>query len=192
MSEIQAWTDSDLAFRAVMLKALIDELTAQAKPLREFAGETWPNGKREPAQLKGETGSKVKLGAITKADASPVATVTDAAAFEDYLSVKYGDEVTTRVELGDLGEVCAALADGGHDDLFRVVEDFPAWVREQAVKDALIPGRTVPGVTVTTPEGTVSVRPSADARALAREALSRAAASIGGSVPLLAIEGGAA
>ncbi|NKU87712.1 hypothetical protein GS884_09090 [Rhodococcus hoagii] len=44
MSEIQAWTDSDLAFRVVMLKALIDELTAQAKPLREFAGETWPNG----------------------------------------------------------------------------------------------------------------------------------------------------
>ncbi|MBM4653832.1 hypothetical protein GS462_26455 [Rhodococcus hoagii] len=59
------------------------------------------------------------------------------------MSVKYGDEAQAQVELGDAAEICAVLADAGHEDLFSVREVFPDWVRENALRDALV--REVPG-----------------------------------------------
>lgn len=178
MTEIQVFTDSQLAHRVVMLKAFADVILDALNVDRDDMASRMAKGDRVTARS-----GDVKLGSMSLSDPKPVAKVTDNAAFEDYLSIKYGDEAERTVRLGDPAEICAALADAGRDDLFEVVETFPAWVRKAGVDDALIPGRTVPGVTVTVPPGVLSVR-TADA---AVEAVKSAISSSG----VLAIEGGA-
>ncbi|RVW03028.1 hypothetical protein [Rhodococcus xishaensis] len=180
MSEIQVFADADLAYQAVMLKALADTVLDAQKRVRHELAQRMAKGDRLTAR-----DGDAKLGSVNLTDPKPKATVTDEAAFADYLTAKYGDEATVTVELGDVGEICAVLADSGHEDLFTVRQVFPAWVREQAIKDALLPRHTVPGVTVTVPAGVVSARTEQAAVERVRAVLS------GGDVRVLAIEGGA-
>lgn len=180
MSEIQAWTDADLAYRAVMLKAAADLILDEFKAVKALAVEQFQKGDSKTARIGDQ-----KLGRVTKSDPKPVATVTDQAEFEAYLSVKYGDTITTTVQLGDVAEIAAVLADHGHEDLFTVVETIPDWVRQERLKAALA-GEHVPGVTVSTPEGVVSARTEQAAKDRVVQMLST------GPVPLLAIEGGQA
>lgn len=177
-NDIQAYTDGDLAYRAVMLKAAIDLIMDEFEAVKAIAGEQFEKGDSKAARQ-----GDVKLGRVSKSDPKPVATVTDRAEFEAYLSVKYGDTVTTTVELGDVAEIAAVLMDTGHEDLFTVVETIPDWVRQERLKAALA-GEFVPGVTVSSPEGVVSARPEPAAKAAVRALLNSS------DVPLLAIEGG--
>lgn len=175
MSELEKLPDADLAYRAVMLRTLASAVMDEQKRVTAELGKRVPQGDRRTAR-----DGKTKLGSVSITDPKPVARVTDEAAFQDYLSVKYGDEVSTTVELGDPAEICAVLADHGHDDLYRVVETFPEYVRANALRDALV--RDVPGVTVTTPDGVVQVRPAEPAKQLVRDMLAGTA--------LIALEGG--
>ncbi|UPH40841.1 hypothetical protein MWT96_20455 [Prescottella equi] len=177
MSEIQVFTDSQLALRVVMLQALADHINREFRYAKGELAERMARGDR----LTARDGAS-KLGSVSLSDPKPVATVSDEAAFRDYMSVKYGDEAQAQVELGDAAEICAVLADTGHEDLFSVREVFPDWVRENALRDALV--REVPGVTVTTPAGVLS--------ACTEEAAVEAVKSAISSSGVLAIEGGAA
>lgn len=179
MSEIEVFTDSQLATRGVMLKALADHVNREHRYVRKELADRMARGDRLTAR-DGAT----KLGSVSLSDPKPVAAVTDEDAFRDYLTVKYGDEVTTTVVLGDVAEIAAALQDAGHEDLFTVVEVVPDWVRENALRDALVPGATVPGVAVTVPDPVLTTR----TEQAAVDAVKAAITSSG----VLAIEGGAA
>ncbi|NKS77967.1 hypothetical protein GS539_19275 [Rhodococcus hoagii] len=177
MTEIQVFTDSQLAHRVVMLKAFADVILDALNVDRDDMASRMAKGDRVTAR-----DGDVKLGSMSLSDPKPVAKVTDNAAFEDYLSIKYGDEAERRFVWVIRRRSVRRLLNADRDDLFEVVETFPAWVRKAGVDDALIPGRTVPGVTVTVPPGVLSVR-TADA---AVEAVKSAITSSG----VLAIEGG--
>ncbi|MBM4644241.1 hypothetical protein GS464_16715, partial [Rhodococcus hoagii] len=143
MSEIQVFTDSQLALRVVMLKALADHINREFRYAKGELAERMARGDR----LTARDGAS-KLGSVSLSDPKPVATVSDEAAFRDYMSVKYGDEAQAQVELGDAAEICAVLADTGHEDCFRCVRCSRIGCGENALRDALV--REVPGVTVTT------------------------------------------
>ncbi|MFC9768624.1 hypothetical protein [Rhodococcus jostii] len=46
-NEIQAYTDAELAYRAVVIKAIIDAFTAEFKAIKELAAEQYENGDRK-------------------------------------------------------------------------------------------------------------------------------------------------
>ncbi|NKU52584.1 hypothetical protein GS881_02250 [Rhodococcus hoagii] len=116
MSEIQVFTDSQLALRVVMLKALADHINREFRYAKGELAERMARGDR----LTARDGAS-KLGSVSLSDPKPVATVSDEAAFRDYMSVKYGDEAQAQVELGDAAEICAVLADTGMRICFRCV-----------------------------------------------------------------------
>lgn len=179
-NEIQAWTDADLAYRAVMLKAAAGLILDEFEAVKALAAEQFQKGDSKAARQ-----GDLKLGRLTMSDPKPKATVTDRAKFEAYLEVKFADTAVHDVMLGDASEVCAALADAGRDDLFTIAHRIPDWKREERLKAALA-GESVPGVTVATPDGVMSAKPEQAAKNLVRELLN------GSAVPLLAIEGGQA
>lgn len=179
-AEIQAYTDADLAYKAVMLKAAAGLILDEFEAVKALAAEQFQKGDSKAAR-----DGELKLGRLTMSDPKPKATVTDAALFEAYLEVKYADAAVHEAILGDPSEICAALADAGRDDLYTVVHSIPDWVRQERLKAALA-GESVPGVTVAAPAGVMSAKPEQAAKDLVRELLN------GSAVPLLAIEVGAA
>jgi hypothetical protein len=183
-NEIQAYTDADLSYRIVMLKALTDLIKTEFIAAKRIAAEQYAKGAGIPARQKID-GLDVKLGRVTKSDPSPVATVTNQDEFESYLEVKFADTAVHEVILGDTSEICAALADAGREDLFTVVHRIPDWQRQERLKAALA-GEKVPGVTVSSPDGVVSARTEKAATDIVVELLSAS------PVPLLSIEGGQA
>jgi hypothetical protein len=181
---IQAWTDTDLAVRAVLLKTLADLVNAEFRTVKALAAEQFPKGASIPARTAKDQGD-VKLGKLSKSDPKPTAQVTNIAEFEGWLRHKFSDKLEPRVILGEPSEICAVLQDHGHDDLYSIEEVIPDWLRNEWVTKAA-GGEKVPGVTVSTPDGVVQARAEAAAKALVVELLSAS------PVPLLALEGGAA
>lgn len=156
--EIEAWTDSDLTVRIVLLKALLDEVTAEFVAMKTLAGERWAKGSTLPAR----NGQDVKLGRVTKSDPKPVARVTDREAFEAYVYAEHPGELDTVVTLGEVGEILPILIDAGRTDLFTEDTVIPAALIARLEKAALT--QPIPGITVRFPEGVVSAAPAEAAK----------------------------
>jgi hypothetical protein len=176
-TEIQAYTDADLAFKIVLLKTLTDLAQEEFDRAKGIADGQMAKGTTIPAR----TGDDVKLGKVTKSDPKPVPKIVDQDALDDWIRTQYPDKLDTRVELGDMGEILAVLNDLGRTDLFTTVKEIPAYLYKQAQAQA-VNGRPIPGVELRTPRGVVSANKEIAAEYLVRQLL---AAS---PVPLLGIE----
>lgn len=176
-AEIQAYTDSDLAYKIVLLKTLTDLVLDEFARAKAIAAEQMPKGASIPAR----TGEDVKLGKVTKSDPKPVAEIVDRDELDEWIRTQYPDKLDTRIELGDMGEILAVLNDLGRDDLFTTVTEIPAHLRKQAQTMA-INGRLIPGIALRRPPGVVSARREIAAEYVVRQLLA------GSPVPLLGIE----
>ena len=171
---IEAYTDSDLAYKIVLLKKLCDLVIDEFKAVKQIASDQFPKGAAIPAR----TGDDVKLGKVSKSDPKPVAEVVDRDELDDYIRAEYADKLESRIELGDIAQILPVLLDAGRTDLFTEVEVIPDYLYGLA-KAAAIKGKSVPGVEVKSPPGVVSARAELAAEQEVRRLLS------GARVPLL-------
>ena len=172
---IQRWSDTDLAYRAVMLKSLIGLAMDEFDAIKRIAGTQFEKG--VPV---GAFDGLTQLGTLGKDVRKPVPSIVNRAEFESWLRHKFDDQLETRLILGDPSEIGALLQDLGRDDLYTVEEFIPDELAKKALALAA-GGGSVPGVELHTPESVVSAKPNAAAKAKVREVL---AAS---PIPLLAI-----
>ncbi|BAD56331.1 hypothetical protein [Nocardia farcinica] len=177
MTEIQAWTNADLAYKIVLLKTLADLVLEEFKQAKAIMGEQIARGDSIAARTLDDR----KLGKVTKSDPKPEAVVKDRDALDAWLRVEFPDKIETRVELGRLDEVLAVLIDAGRQDLIGQVEVVPDHLVGVA-KAAALKGREVPGIEVVPGKPVVSARAELAAHYVVRELLS------GAQVPLLGIE----
>lgn len=173
-NEIQAWTDSDLAYRIVLLKTLADLVNQEFRDAKSLAAEQFAKGASIPAR----TDNDVKLGRVTKSDPKPVAEIVDRDELDAYIRDQHPDKLERSVVLGDVAEILPVLIDAGRADLFTEVEDIPDWLVGQ-MKAAAVTGRPIPGIALRRPEGVVSARTERAAEQTVRQLLS------GARVPLL-------
>lgn len=165
--EIEAFTDSDLAMKIVLLKTLLDLVTREFRETKALAAEQWPKGASIPAR----TDTDLKLGRVSKSDPKPTAAVVDDEAFDAWLRAEHPDKLQHHVELGDLGEVLAMLIEQGRRDLITESLVVPEWLRSNMIAAALT-GREIPGVIVTHPAGGVSATNVPAAERVVRQLLS--------------------
>lgn len=177
MTDIQAFTDGDLAYKIVLLKKLADMVLAELDHAKQIAALQYPKGTSIPA--RGD--EDVKLGRVSKTDPKPVAKVVDQAALEEWIRTEFPDKLDTRVELADMGELLAFLKDSGRTDLYTEVQEVPAHLFKQAEALA-VRGRPVPGIELRRPPGVMQVRTEIAAEYVVRQLLA------GSPVPLLGIE----
>ena len=173
-TEIQAYTDSDLAYRIVLLKTLNDLVTREFREAKALAAEQYPKGASIPAR----TDTDLKLGRVTKSDPKPSATVVDEDAFEAWIRAEHPEKLEHRVQLTDLGEVLALLIAQDRKDLIAESFEVPDWLRTNALAQA-IKGTQVPGVVVARPDGVVSATREYAAVVLVQQLLA------GARVPLI-------
>lgn len=176
-TEIQAYTDADLAYKIVLLKTLVDLVMDEFTRTKAIAAEQLPKGASIPAR----TSDDVKLGKVSKTDPKPVAEIVDRDELDEWIRTQYPDKLDTRAELGDMGEILALLNDLGRKDLFTTVTEIPAHLYTQA-KAMAANGRPIPGVALRRPPGVVSARKEIAAEYVVRQLLA------GSPVPLLGIE----
>ncbi|MFI7191426.1 hypothetical protein ACIBQ0_16965 [Nocardia nova] len=174
-NEIQAFTDSDLAYRIVLLKTLADLVNQEFRDAKALAAEQFAKGASIPARTDNDD---VKLGRVTKSDPKPVAEIVDRDELDAYIRDQHPDKLERRVVLGDIAEVLPILIDAGRMDLFTEVEDIPDWLVGQ-MKAAALNGRPIPGIALRRPDGVVSARTERAAETAVRQLLS------GARVPLL-------
>lgn len=177
MTEIQAFTNADLAYKIVMLKTLADLVLDEFKKAKAVMGEQIARGESIPARTPDDR----KLGRVTKSDPKPVAEVTDQAALEEWLRTEYPDKVEHRVSLGRVDEILPILIDADRKDLFTETEVIPDYLVGQA-KALAARGRPIPGITVRPGKPNVSATSELAAEYAVRDLLS------GARVPLLGIE----
>lgn len=176
-AEIQAYTDSDLAYKIVLLKTLSDLVLDEFARAKSIADEQMLKGASIPAR----TADDVKLGRVTKTDPKPVPRIVDRDELDEWIRTQYPDKLEKRAELGDPGQIVALLRDAGREDLFTEVSDIPDYLYKQA--EALAKnGRPVPGIELRYPKPVVSARSEIAAEYVVRQLLS------GSPVPLLGIE----
>jgi hypothetical protein len=172
---IEAYTDTDLAYRIVLLKTLADLVNAEFKSAKQIAHEQFPKGASIPARTDNDD---IKLGKVTRTEPKPVADVVDRDALDDYIRAEYADRLESRVDLGDIAQIIPILLDAGRRDLFTEVEVIPDYLYGLA-KAAAVKGKQVPGLAVRRPEGHVMATSERAADQEVRRLLS------GARVPLL-------
>ena len=172
----------DLVNRAVMVASIVKAVSETKSANAVQLDAILPKGDKRTATYIDADGVEQKLGTVSKSFPDPVATVTDQDALEAHLRETRSADLEVGYALGDLSQVYAVLLEHA-PQLLTVTEGvIPKWLIDVSKKEALIPGRTVPGITVTRPAGVVIVRPNAVAKALAEQLLQ--------SSPLLALEDG--
>lgn len=177
---IEVESVEDLVNRTVMIASLIKAVMAVKSTNAVELDSVMQKGDKRTATYVDAAGIEQKLGTVSKSFPEPKATIADRNALEAHLRETRPDELEVSYVLGDTAEVYAVLLEHA-PHLLTVNEDVvPQWLFDLAEKEALIPGRVIPGVTVSRPAGTVSVRPNAVANALAEELLQ--------SSPLLALD----
>jgi hypothetical protein len=177
VTDIEAYTDADLAYKLVMLRKLADMVLEELDRTKQVAALQYPKGASIPAR----TCDDIKLGKVSKTDPKPVAKVVDKAALEEWLRAEYPDKLDTRIELADMGELLAFLTDSGRTDLFTEVQVVPEHLLKQAEALA-VRGRPIPGIEVRRPAGVLQVRTEIAAEYVVRHMLADS------PVPLLGIE----
>lgn len=172
----------DLVNRAVMVASIVKAVSETKSANAVQLDAILPKGDKRTAAYIDADGVEQKLGTVSKSFPDPVATITDQDALEAHLRETRAADLEVSYTLGDLSQVYAVLLEHA-PQLLTVTEGvIPKWLIDVSKKEALIPGRTVPGITVTRPAGVVTVRPNAVAKALAEQLLQ--------SSPLLALEDG--
>jgi hypothetical protein len=175
--EIQALTNSDLAYKIVLLKTLADLVLEEFAHAKAVMGEQIARGDSVSARTTDDR----KLGKVTKSDPKHAATITDLTALEEWIRAEYPDKLSTEVELGRTDEILPILISAGRRDLFAETEVIPDFLFGLA-KAAAVRGRPIPGITVTPGKPVVSATKEIAAEYVVRELLS------GARVPLLGIE----
>ncbi|MGC0365054.1 hypothetical protein ABH922_003038 [Rhodococcus sp. 27YEA15] len=170
----------DLVNRAVMVASIVKAVMATKSANAVQLDEILPKGDKRTAMYIDADGVEQKLGTVSKSFPEPVATITDQDALEAYLRETRAADLDVEYKLDDLPQVYAVLCEHAPELLTITEGVIPKWLIDTTKKEALIPGRTIPGITVTRPAGKISVRPNAAAQALADQLLQ--------SSPLLAIE----
>lgn len=172
----------DLVNRAVMVASIVKAVSETKSANAVQLDAILPKGDKRTAAYIDADGVEQKLGTVSKSFPDPVATITDQDALEAHLRETRAADLEVGYTLGDLSQVYAVLLEHA-PQLLTVTEGvIPKWLIDVSKKEALIPGRTVPGITITRPAGVVTVRPNAVAKALAEQLLQ--------SSPLLALEDG--
>ena len=172
----------DLVNRAVMVASIVKAVSETKSANAVQLDAILPKGDKRTAAYIDADGVEQKLGTVSKSFPDPVAAITDQDALEAHLRETRAADLEVGYTLGDLSQVYAVLLEHA-PELLTVTEGvIPKWLIDVSKKEALIPGRTVPGITVTRPAGVVTVRPNAVAKALAEQLLQ--------SSPLLALEDG--
>ncbi|WP_043735493.1 hypothetical protein [Nocardia asiatica] len=177
MTEIEAFTSADLAYKIVMLKTLADLVMEEFKQAKAVMGEQIARGDSVAARTTDDR----KLGRVTKSDPKDEAVISDRDALEEWIRTEYPDKLESRIELGRVDEILPILIDAGRRDLFTEVEVIPDYLIGQA-KAAALRGRPVPGITLQPGKPVVSATKELAAEYAVRELLS------GARVPLLGIE----
>ena len=172
----------DLVNRAVMVASIVKAVSETKSANAVQLDAILPKGDKRTAAYIDADGVEQKLGTVSKSFPDPVATITDQDALEAHLRETRAADLEVSYTLGDLSQVYAVLLEHAPQLLTVTEGAIPKWLIDVTKKEALIPGRTVPGITVTCPAGVVSVRPNAVAKALAEQLLQ--------SAPLLALEDG--
>jgi hypothetical protein len=178
--EIEAFTDSDLAMKIVLLKTLADLVLDEFKAAKAIAADQYPKGLSISARTDSSDGD-VKLGKVSKSDPKPVAEIVDRDELDDYIRAEYPDKLEHNIRLGDLGEILAILKDLGREDLFTEIKAIPEYLHTQMLT-AAVGGRPIPGVALRRPAGVVSATKERAAVEMVRRLLS------GAPVQLLGIE----
>ena len=166
MSDIEAWTDADLAMRIVVLKAISEVVNAEFAVAKALAAKQYPKGASIPARTPNDD---VKFGRVTKSDPKPTARITDQAALMEYIRAEYPDSLRRIYGLGDTKEIVSVLRAAGREDLFTEDEVPPDWLLSKLEKEAV--RKPIPGIVVHTPGGTVSARVEAAAQDAVRNIL---------------------
>lgn len=175
--EIQALTNSELAYKIVLLKTLADLVLEEFAAAKAVMGEQIARGDSVAAR----TSDDRKLGKVTKSDPKNVAVIEDVAALEEWIRTEYPDKLGSEVELGRADEIVPILIEAGRRDLFTDEEVIPDYLYGQA-KHAALRGRPIPGIAVRPGKSTVSATKEIAAEYVVRSLLA------GSPVPLLGIE----
>ncbi|WP_280448409.1 hypothetical protein [Nocardia brasiliensis] len=177
MTEIQALTNADLAYKIVLLKTLADLVLEEFAQAKQVMDQQIARGDSVAARTTDDR----KLGRVTKSDPKNVAVIEDVAALEEWLRAEYPDKLTSEVELGRADEIVPILIEAGRRDLFTDLKVIPDYLYGQA-KAAAMRGRPIPGIVMRPGKPTVSATKEIAAEYLVRELLA------GARVPLLGIE----
>ncbi|MEV0357154.1 hypothetical protein AB0H71_13940 [Nocardia sp. NPDC050697] len=174
MTDIQAYTTPDLAYRVVLLKTAADLVNREFREAKALMDEQMARGDSVAAR----TLDDLKLGRVSKSDPKPEAVIADRDELEEWLRTEYPDKLDTRVEFARLDEVLAVLVDAGRGDLITQVTTVPDYLVGQAQALALS-GRPVPGLKVQAKKAVVAATSELAAEREVRQLLA------GARVPLL-------
>lgn len=172
---------ADLVNRAVLIAALVKSIMGIKSITATSLDEAMSKGAKETAMRIDADGNEEKLGTVSKSFPDPVSTITDPEALDAYLRETRSGELEYRYILGNLEEIYPVLIEHA-EHLLTIDQVVPQWMVDLAKKEALIPGRKIPGISVSRPAGVVTIRPNAAAKALAESVLARS------EISLLAIE----
>lgn len=172
---------ADLVNRAVLIAALVKSIMGIKSITATSLDEAMSKGAKETAMRIDANGNEEKLGTVSKSFPDPVSTITDPEALDAYLRETRSGELEYRYILGNLEEIYPVLIEHA-EHLLTIDQVVPQWMVDLAKKEALIPGRKIPGISVSRPAGVVTIRPNAAAKALAESVLARS------EISLLAIE----
>lgn len=160
--------DEVLINRAVVVAAIVDAVMNQKKDLAKELDLRLRKGAKETATNPAD--GEMKLGTVSKSFPDAKAEVTDHSALDDYLRDTRPLDLDVQVALGPIEEVAPILMEHA-PHLVTQVTVVPQWMRDNALREALAPGRVIPGVGVTHPAGTLTIRPNAHAKKMAADVL---------------------
>lgn len=166
----------DTINRAVLLGALMKAIGAERDQLRASLASSLPAGTKLTGR---DPRNEDTLGTVSLSDPAKVAVVTDQALFEEYVRREVPAELDTVRGFGEPGEVAAVLAEHA-PHLLTTTKVIPDHVAERVLLAATM--HPVPGTTVITPPGKLTVTPSAAAHRVVREVLA------GSPVPAVELE----
>lgn len=162
---IEAFTDSQLATKAVILQQIMKLIAGEIKSTKAIATEQYEKGDGKAARANVD-GVDTKLGKLSKSDPAKVATVTDYAAFQAHLRAEYPENLETEFELGETSEIIPVLLKHAPHLVTAHENVIPGWLESNELKLAL--SRPVPGVEVKAPAGVMSITTTAASEKLVR------------------------
>lgn len=165
---IEAFTDSQLATKAVILQQITKLIAGEIKSTKAIATDQYEKGDGKAARAEID-GVDTKLGKLSKSDPAKVATVVDYPTFQAHLRAEYPDKLETEFELGDTSEIIPVLLEHAPHLLTKHENVIPGWLESNELKRAL--SRPVPGVEVKAPVGVMSITTTPASEALVREML---------------------
>jgi hypothetical protein len=162
---IEVDPDAVVVNKAVLVAALVKSVMGVKKALADELESRMCKGDKKTAEIDGD-----KIGTVSRSFPDPTATITDRAALDAHLRSTRESELEYKYTLGDLEEVYAVLIEHS-PELLTIEAVVPEWMIDVAKREALAPGRTIPGITVGRPDGNITIRPNAIADRIVAEVL---------------------